>query len=267
LPLISVSSVDSVVHFHASARVVSESILAMAENDITTVNTRLSAVDGHTLAAYVAEPDNPGAAVVVLQEIYGVNQHVRAVAEAFAREGFYAIAPSLFDRITPEVELEYNAEGAKRGMEIARALGVDAPMEDIEAAIERSHARIASDRVGVVGFCWGGTLAWLSAARLDCAAAVCYYGGLIPAYADETPQHPVLLHFGKRDQHIPAADIERIRSLQPRVPIHMYDAGHGFNCSERADYHADASKLAWTRTIEFLREHLLGARQNKSRVA
>jgi carboxymethylenebutenolidase len=191
---------------------------------------QLKASDGHELAAYVAEPDGAlRGGVVVIQEIFGVNSHVQAVADGFAAQGYKAIAPALFDRIERDVELGYDAEGVKAGRDL-------------------------KGQMDVVGYCWGGSLSWLSATRLDgIAAAICYYGGQINDFRDETAKCPVLMHFGSEDGSIPIEAVEAIRAAQPNIPIHVYQgAGHGFNCDHRASYDEGASATAGQRTIEFL---------------
>ncbi|MGA7291416.1 MAG: dienelactone hydrolase family protein [Terriglobales bacterium] len=226
---------------------------------------KLTASDGQTIGAYFAQSNEPvRGAVVVVQEIFGVNGHIRAVADGFANEGYSAIAPALFDRVEPDLELPYGRDSAGRGMAIATKLGMDAPLRDAAAAIAylrelpggSSSGRQHETKVAVVGYCYGGTLAWLAATRLDPAAAVGYYGGRIADYVTETPRCPVMLHFGSRDAHIPPAKIEPIQRLHPEVQVFLYDAGHGFNCDQRPDYSPEAANLARQRTLDFLKVHL-----------
>lgn len=216
----------------------------------------LTAADGKSCAAYPAEPDGAtDAAIVVIQEIFGVNGHIRDVCDRFAEAGYAALAPALFDRAEPGAELDYTPEGIERGRNLRAAVGDDGPLADLEAAI--AYLREGHARVGAVGFCWGGSLAWLSATRLGADAAVGYYGGQIAPVRDEKPGCPVLLHFGGADASIPPADVEAIRAAHPDIPVHVYEgAGHGFNCDRRASFHPEASKLAWSRTLNFLGEHL-----------
>lgn len=212
----------------------------------------LTASDGHRFAAYRADPaGTPRGGIVIVQEIFGVNDHIRAVADGFAAEGYSVVAPALFDRIERGTELPYDAHGTARGRALRTQLGWDAPLRDMAAAIE---AAAASGPVSVVGFCWGGSIAWLSATRLRIAAAVCYYGGQIIDFVDETPTCPVLLHFGEKDPLIPRTAVETIRSRQT-VEIHLYPAGHGFNCDQRHDYDARSAELSMRRTLAFLRAH------------
>lgn len=217
----------------------------------------LKARDGHSFTAYVAEPKGQATkAMVVIQEIFGVNSHIRSVADHFAGAGFLAVAPALFDRAERGVELGYNSDDMKRGMAIATKVGMEAPRRDIAAAIDYASKKVDLEHVGVVGFCWGGTLAWLAASRLKPRAVVGYYGGRIAQYANEKPTCPVMLHFGKKDAHIPPSEIDKIRLAHPDVPVYLYDAGHGFNCDQRKDYEPKSATLAWERTLAFLKENL-----------
>jgi carboxymethylenebutenolidase len=217
----------------------------------------LTAADGHQLDAYVAgDGKSRHPAIVLVQEIFGVNQHIRALADDYAAQGFNVIAPALFDRVERHLELTYGPADMMRGMAAVMKIGLDAALKDVAAAL--GHARSAFDnmRVGVLGYCFGGTLAWLAATRLKPAAAVCYYGGRIAAHATETPRCPVMMHFGSRDAHIPASEIAAIKKSHPDLPLFVYDAGHGFNCDQRRDYAPKAAAQARQRTLEFLRQHL-----------
>jgi carboxymethylenebutenolidase len=217
---------------------------------------KLQASDGHKLDAYVAAPDGkPWGGLVVVQEIFGVNQHMRSVADRFAQEGFYAVAPALFDRVERDVELGDDAEGMQRGFALAQKINIDAAIKDVDAALQYI-ARAIGKPAGVVGFCYGGTLAWLSATRLSPAAVVGYYGGQISRFTHEKPRAPVLLHFGMDDQHIPQADVDKLQAAHPEVEIHWYAAGHAFHNDTRAAYSADASQEAMARTLTFLNRHL-----------
>ncbi|HEY2457857.1 MAG TPA: dienelactone hydrolase family protein [Candidatus Acidoferrum sp.] len=218
---------------------------------------KLSAGDGHQLEAYVAEPAGPArAAIVVIQEIFGVNSHIRSVADGYAAQGFWTIAPALFDRVEPRIELGYDSPEFKRGMQIATQIGIDNALKDVAAAVTQAGIACPGMKVGVVGYCFGGTLAWLAATRLGPAAAVGYYGGQISQFAGETPRCPVMLHFGSKDAHIPAEDVEKIRRSHPGLPIYLYDAGHGFNCDQRQSYEPKSAALARQRSLEFFSEHL-----------
>ena len=230
----------------------------MASEPISSKRIQLTASDSHTFDAYVARTQKiPEAAVVIIQEIFGVNAHIRSVVDDYASEGFLAIAPAIFDRAERGLELAYDEQGRQRGRELSRQIGMDAPLLDIAAAIEYAAREVAPTAVGVLGFCWGGTLAWLSATRLKANAVVGYYAGGIGNFAREIPQAPVMLHFGERDKHIGADQIEAVRSGHPEVAIYTYDADHGFNRDVGEAYNPDAASLAKARTIEFFRSKLL----------
>ncbi len=218
---------------------------------------KLTASDGHQLDAYVARPSgNPIAGLVVIQEIFGVNQHIRSVADSYASDGFLAVAPALFDRVERNVELPYDGPEAQRGMAIRQKLDIAKSVEDIDAALAYVR-RHTGKKAGVIGYCFGGLLAWLSATRLNPDVAVGYYAGGIGNFATETPHAPVQLHFGKLDTHIPAEQVNKVQAAHPQVEIHWYEnAGHGFNCDMRASYNAEAAALARTRALAFLKKHL-----------
>jgi carboxymethylenebutenolidase len=218
---------------------------------------KLKASDGHEFGAYVGAPEGTTrSAIVVIQEIFGVNSHIRSVADDYAGQGFLAIAPALFDRVEPNLELNYNSTDSTRGMQAARQIGLDAALLDVAAAIHHASQMPGVAKVGALGFCWGGTLAWLAATRLNPAAAVCYYGGLIAKHAAEAPNCPVMLHFGAKDAHIDSAERETITRFHPEIPLFLYDAGHGFNCGQRQDYDPQSAALARQRTLDFFRAHL-----------
>lgn len=222
-----------------------------------TETVKLTAAEGHHLDAYVARPaGNPIAGLVVVQEIFGVNQHIRSVADGYARDGFLAVAPALFDRVERNVELPYDGPEVKKGMEIMQKLHVDNALKDVDAALQYVRQQTGKES-GVIGYCFGGLLAWLSATRIHPDAAVGYYAGRIGNFASETPHAPIQLHFGKLDTHIPAEQVNRVHAAHPDVEINWYEnAGHGFNCDMRASYNAEASALARTRALAFLKQHL-----------
>ncbi len=215
---------------------------------------RLDAADGHVLDAYEQRPDGATAAVVVVQEIFGVNAHIRSVVDRCAAAGYHAIAPATFDRAERGVELEYDADGIERGRTLAMGIGMDAAMIDVAAAV--AHAS-ATGPVGIVGYCFGGSVAWLASAQLPVAAAVGYYGSRVPDALDSTPQVPTMLHFGELDAGIPLDKVAMIRPAHPDVIVHVYEgADHGFNCDARASHHPEAADLARARTLAFFAEHL-----------
>jgi carboxymethylenebutenolidase len=216
----------------------------------------LTCKDGQQIGAYLARPAGaPKAGVVVLQEIFGANQHIRNVADQYAAQGYLAIAPSLFDRVEPGLELGYTGDDPKKGMETRGKTELAKTLLDIEAAVDVVKS---AGKVGVVGYCWGGTLAYASAVNLPgVAAAVGYYGGGVAAMSDKAPQAPVMLHFGEKDHSISMADVEKVKMNQPSVPVFVYPAGHGFNCDERASYDKDSADLARSRTLAFFAEKLV----------
>jgi carboxymethylenebutenolidase len=215
------------------------------------------AVDEHVLNLYVAQPEGePIAGLVVIQEIFGVNGHIRSVADSYAADGFLVVAPALFDRVELGVELGYEAEGAQKGMALAQQLDITKALADVDAAIGFARTETRK-KVGVIGYCFGGLMAWLSSTRLRPDAVVGYYAGRIGNFAAETPKAPTQLHFGKLDTHIPAEQVEKVHVAHPEVEINWYEeAGHAFNCDMRASYNAKAAALARIRALAFLKEHL-----------
>ncbi len=220
-------------------------------------NIRLTAKDGFELGAYVAKPAGaPKGAIIDIQEIFGVNQHMRADTDRYAAAGYLAIAPQLYDRVEPNVELGYTGDEPKKGMDIRAKTEMDKVLMDIQAAID--HVKSAG-KIGVVGYCWGGTLTFASAVNLpDVAAAVAYYGGGVPDMADQKPNCPTMMHFGDQDHGIP---MDKVAVVQEKrggdCEIHVYEgAGHGFNCDERASWHESAAKTAQQRSLDFFGKHL-----------
>ena len=192
-------------------------------------------------------------AVVVVHEIFGVNAHIRAVVERYAETGFVALAPALFDPVEAGIELGYDAEGVARGRDLVAALGFDRAVAIVAAA--GNWLRETEAHVGVVGFCWGGTIAFLANTRLG-LPAVSYYGGRSVPFLSETAQAPMLFHFGEHDPIIPPEDVDQHRRQQPHATIHVYPAGHGFNCDQRGDYDATSAALAHQRTVVFFERTL-----------
>lgn len=205
------------------------------------------------VSAWLAEPQStPRGGVVVVQEIFGVNQHIRRVVDDYAANGYVAIAPAMFDLVRPDVELGYDADGRQQGMALVGKITFDAALDLVEAAA----ARIAdAGKVGVVGFCWGGTVAYLSAIRLG-LPAVSYYGGGNKHFVDEKAKAPLMFHYGERDAHISAADRDRVRKANPEAGFHVYPADHGFNCDARDSYDEVSAALARKRTLDFLARNL-----------
>ncbi|MDR3497373.1 MAG: dienelactone hydrolase family protein [Ancalomicrobiaceae bacterium] len=211
----------------------------------------LTAADGHQLDAYRADPDGtPRGGVVVVAEIFGVNSHIRSVADRFAALGYLAIAPAIFDRYEKGYESGYAPEDFQKAMGFLRNLKMDEWLLDIAAAREAIAGDVA--KVAITGFCLGGSLAYLAAARLPgFAAASCYYGGIIAQFADEKPKIPTIAHFGLKDTHITAEHRETLRTKQPQVPIYLYPAGHAFNRDpDPSAFDAFSAQVAWGRTLE-----------------
>jgi carboxymethylenebutenolidase len=218
--------------------------------------TTIMARDGHEFQAYLAAPaGKPRGAVVVLQEIFGVNSHIRSVTDGFAAEGYTAIAPALFDRIRRGIELGYGPEDRQTAIGYMQQIKADEAMKDVGAAVAVVKH---SGRVGVVGYCWGGRLAYLAARELPVACAVVYYGKVVDLL-DKKPRRPVLYHFGTLDKSIPVSDTEKIAAAHPEATLNLYEgADHGFNCEQRSSYNADAAGLARQRTLGFLARYLAG---------
>jgi carboxymethylenebutenolidase len=217
----------------------------------------LKAKDGFTLAAYKAEPSGkPIGGLVVIQEIFGVNHHIRAVTDRFAAQGYVSIAPALFDRAKRGIGIGYDEASMKQGVEIRAKIKLEDTLLDIAAAIE---ALKGAGKLGIVGYCWGGSLAFIAAARLDgLSAAVGYYGGMIAAHAEEKPKIPTLLHFGEKDHGIPLADVDKVKAARPEVETYTYPAGHGFSCDERGSFDKLSHEKALERTLAFFKKHLAG---------
>jgi carboxymethylenebutenolidase len=215
----------------------------------------LKSADGFELQAYVAKPaGTPLGAVVVIQEIFGVNSHIRSVADLYATEGYLTIAPEMFDRVQRRFEVGYTPDAMQEGYAIVQKVKREEALLDIEAAIQYvAHA----GKVGIVGYCWGGTMAYASACQLNgLHAAVGYYGGGIIAMKDQTPNIPTLLHFGDLDKHIPVEGVEQVKAAQPTVEVHRYNADHGFNCDQRGSYDQASAELARRRSFDFFKRHL-----------
>jgi len=212
--------------------------------------TTLMARDGHEFNAWLSAPTGPvRGAVVIAQEIFGVNRHIRAVADGFAAAGYVTIAPCLFDRIRRGIELGYSEKEVQEGRGYRLQIPKEKTVLDLTASINViKHA----GRVAVVGYCWGGTLAYIAACELPLACAVAYYGGQIKDQVGKSPRRPVMYHFGLLDPHIPMSDVDRIRAADPTGEFHIYPADHGFNCDERGTYDAASAALALERTMQFL---------------
>ncbi len=215
----------------------------------------LTAADGHSFAAYRAGPADAKAGLVIVQEIFGVNRHMRRVADSFAAAGYAVICPALFDRTERGVELGYTSEDVTQGRTLRGKIDEQLTLLDILAAAAALPAGLPR---GIVGYCWGGTVSWHGAVRSSAfRAAVGWYGGGIVAAKDETPRCPVQLHFGEVDGSIPLSDVSAIQAARPEVEVFVYPgAGHGFGCEERGSYVAADAEVAQERTLSFFRKHL-----------
>jgi carboxymethylenebutenolidase len=216
----------------------------------------LQAADAHKLAAYRAEPaGKPRGGVVVIQEIFGVNSHIRSVADGYAKDGYLAIAPAMFDRLQRGYDTGYSQPEIQAGIAMMQKLDWKNTLLDVEAAVKEAAQ---GGKVGIVGYCWGGTVSWVSAARatgLACAAP--YYGGGMPGFIGDKPKVPTMCHFGELDQSPTLEQSKAIAKAHPEITAHFYPgAGHGFNCDQRGSYHAPSATLARSRTLEFFRKHL-----------
>jgi carboxymethylenebutenolidase len=215
----------------------------------------LTAADGHSFSAYVAEPaGTPKGAIVIAPEIFGINAHIRAVADGYAADGYRAIAPALFDRAQRGFETGYTQEDIQAGIAVMQKVDMGVAMQDVAAAV--AHVKSAG-KVAIAGYCWGGTVAWVAAARvpgLACSAP--YYGGGIPSFPDEKPICPVMFHFGEQDTSPTPEAARAVVAKHPQTLAHFYPAGHGFNCDQRGSYDAASSKLARERTLAFMAQHI-----------
>ncbi|MBM3570410.1 MAG: hypothetical protein FJX46_16840 [Alphaproteobacteria bacterium] len=223
-------------------------------NQAMATTLTLTAADGHSFSAYRADPAGPAkGAVVVIQEIFGVNAHIREVCDGFARDGYVAIAPALFDRVERGVEIGYSPEDIARGRGIREKVTFEMALADVAAA---GAAVGGLAKCGVVGYCWGGSVAWLAATRLKPACAVGYYGGNTLQFQDEKQNCPVLLHYGEKDAGIPIDQVRAFKAKRTDVTMEIYPADHGFNCDHRKQFDNAASKLARERTLAFFGQHL-----------
>ncbi len=216
----------------------------------------LTAADGHSFDCYKVDPaGKPKGGIVVIQEIFGVNSHVREVADSYAAEGYAVLAPALFDRAEKNFEVGYTPDDIAKGRDARAKVDWADAVKDIAATVDALKAANVG-KIGNVGYCWGGSMSWLTATRIGVAASVCYYGGQIAMFNDEQAKNPVLMHFGENDHGIPMADVDKIRQAHADAEVFVYPAGHGFNCDHRADYNAECAKLARSRTLEFFAKHV-----------
>ncbi len=217
------------------------------------MNQTLTASDGHSFNAYIAQPPgDPKGLIILIQEIFGVNSHIRSVADGYAQAGYLVVAPALFDRVQRNYEAGYSQDEVGKGVEIMKQLSFENALLDVQAAAASAPKKLKS---AIVGYCYGGTVAWLVACKLHgLSAAVCYYGGGIPGFSTEKPRCPTMLHFGTKDQSLPVEKARSVADEHPEVVAYFYDAGHGFNCDQRGSYDESSASLARERTLAFLQE-------------
>ena len=216
---------------------------------------KATASDGHEFDIYLAQSKgSPRGGVVLIQEIFGVNNHIKNVAEKFSSNGYLVGAPSLFDRVQRDIQLGYSTEDIRRGRELKDNLSNESPLMDITATLNIVRS---AGHVAVVGYCWGGTLAWLSACQVDgFNAAISYYGGGIGKLLSIQPKCPTIFHFGEQDHAIPAEEINSLRQAHPECPVFLYPADNGFNCEQRDSFHSTSSAIAFERTIQHLDKYI-----------
>jgi carboxymethylenebutenolidase len=216
---------------------------------------QLKASDGFSLGGYRADASGkPKGGLVVIQEIFGVNHHMRNVCDQFAAKGYTSLSPAIFDRAKPGVELGYDKAGVDEGVQLRAAIKLEDTLKDVQAATD---ALQSVGKVGIIGYCWGGSLAFIGAARLSgLACAIGYYGGMIAAHANEKPKVPTILHFGEDDHGIPMTDVEKVITARPEVKVYTYKAGHGFSCDERGSFDKAASDKALDVSLAFLKQNL-----------
>jgi carboxymethylenebutenolidase len=216
---------------------------------------QLTASDGQKLSAYRADPaGKPRGGIVVIQEIFGVNSHIKSVADGYAADGYVAVAPALFDRVAQGVELGYSPDDIAKGRDIRAKVTNEMAMKDVAAAVKEASS---PGKVGIVGYCWGGFVTWLASEKVPgLSCAVPYYGGGMPDHANVQPKVPVMGHFGEKDAHIPVEGVKKLAAAHPKDQFFFYDADHGFNCDQRGSYNAPAAKQARARTLEFFRKYV-----------
>jgi carboxymethylenebutenolidase len=215
---------------------------------------KLKSADGFSFSAYVAGPASATKGVVVVQEIFGVNHHIRNMADRFAALGYAVVAPAVYDRVQPGFEVGYTPDDIAKGRDVRMKLSDADLMKDIEAA----SGHLAGKKLGIVGYCFGGTVAWWGATRTNrFSAASCWYGGGIPGSKNESANCAVQMHFGEKDASIPMTDVDAVRAAQPKVEVYVYaGAQHGFGCDERGSYSKPDYELAQQRTLDLFGKHL-----------
>jgi carboxymethylenebutenolidase len=216
----------------------------------------LTAADGHKFAAYRADPaGKPRGALIVIMEIFGVNAHIKAVTDGFAADGYLAIAPAMFDRVQRGLDIGYTPADIEVGRGIMQKMKLDDAVKDVAATLAEAKS---AGKTGIVGYCWGGTVAWKSASSVDgLACSIAYYGGGIPGLIGEKPKCPVMFHWGETDGSIPLEKAKEVAAAHANQIHYFYPgAGHGFSCDHRGSFNADSAKLARSRSLDFLQKHV-----------
>jgi carboxymethylenebutenolidase len=218
-------------------------------------NIELTSSDGFKLGAYRADPSGkPKGGIVLVQEIFGVNQHIKKVADGYAADGYAVIAPAYFDRVEKNFDVGYGQPDMEKARAIPPKMDWGKVAADTQAAVNELKA---AGKVAVIGYCWGGTVAWLSACKVDgISAAVAYYGGGVPGMVGDKPRVPVMFHWGEKDHAIPMDAVKKVEAAHPSAQSFVYPAGHGFNCDERGSYDEGSAKQARERTLEFLKKNV-----------
>ena len=221
-------------------------------------DTKLTSADGFEFDAYYCEATGETrGGVIVVQEIFGVNDHIRDVTERFAAVGYTAIAPALYDRWHLSFNGGYNGDDMAVGRDLKAQ--ANAELEKVMMDVEAARDKLAAlGKVGITGFCWGGFVAWMAACRLDVQASAAYYGGGIIDFNDEEPKCQTIAHFGAQDQSIPMDDVEAIKGAHPKAEIFIYEADHGFHCDQRQQFDPRAANVASMRTIRLFDSTLTG---------
>jgi len=221
-------------------------------------NITLKASDGHEFSAYRADPAGaPKGGLIIIQEIFGVNDHIRSVCDRFAKDGYLCVAPALQDRAERNFETGYTAPDIEKARGVRGKLKNEDSLKDLAATLYYIKAQKAG-KTGTIGYCWGGSLAWLSAAQLDgLSVAISYYGGEVPNNTDLKAKCPAMFHFGEKDGSIPMDKVEIVKQKQPDHPLFIYKgASHGFSCDERGSFNKEAHETALARSREFVSKHV-----------
>ena len=217
---------------------------------------KIQTFDGKTIRICCSDPaQEPNAGIVIMHEAFGMNDHIRDICDRYARLGYLIVSPALYDRVEFGLEVPgYGELDLEKALELRKAANWDHSVNDMQVAIDLARE---AGPVGVVGYCWGGSLAWLAGTRCNVDSVVSYYGGQITKFINEIPKCPVMAHFALNDVHVPKDSAEKVKEYHPGVKVYTYEANHGFNCDQRSDYDIFSAKLAYSRTVTFLAETLV----------